>query len=55
MENQRLWDDDGYLEKWENDGELENKGRLWRTKEYGKMMENQRIWEDDGELENLGR
>ncbi len=46
MENQRIWEDDG---------ETENLGRLWRTKEYGKMMENQRIWEDDGYLENTGR
>jgi hypothetical protein len=26
-------------------------GRLWRTRDYGKMMEILRKWEDDGELE----
>jgi hypothetical protein len=25
--------------------------RWWRTREYGKMMENWRIWVDDGKLE----
>jgi hypothetical protein len=34
-------EDDGKLEKWENDGDLENMGRWWRKyREYGKIMEN---------------
>jgi hypothetical protein len=30
-------------------------GIFWRTRDYGKIMENQRIWEDSGELEIMGR
>ncbi len=55
MENQRICEDDRYLEKWENDGELENMGRLWRTKEYGKMMEKQRIQGDVGGTRDYGK
>ncbi len=33
MENWRLWEDYGKLEKWENDGTtVENIGRRWKTR-----------------------
>ncbi len=28
-------------------------GELWRTREYGKIMENQGTWEDDGEEQRI--